>query len=245
MAVRAGQLRREFGPKCQKRMEVAMQCAMRDRWRYAAILAVAALILAIPETAAGQLGLRPAEQWIEILERPERVKGLRIEKVIDRLRLEPESVVADIGAGTGVFSLPLASALSPAGKLYAVEVDQGLVDHIAERARNAGATNLVPVLGEFGDPALPKRDLDLAFFHDVLHHVEDRLAYLKNLARYLKPDGRIAVIERTGVHRRRDQRHMQMTKDEVTGWMEDAGFEPAEEYFMFGDQKWFVVYSRL
>ena len=56
-------------------------------------------------------------------------------------------------------------------------------------------TNIVPVLGKFTDPALPARDVDVAFFHDVLHHVENRAAYLKSVAGYLKPGGRIVVIE--------------------------------------------------
>ena len=198
--------------------------------------------IGVSEAVAWQLGSRPAERWIETLSRPGRVKQLRIDDVIARLRLKPGDVLADIGAGSGVFSLPFARAVAPGGKVYAVEVDQALVDHIAEKARAEGVPNVDTVLGEFGDPNLPTQDIDVAFFHDVLHHVEDRAGYLKNLSRYVVPEGRIAIIERG--HRRPDEREMHMTQEQVTGWMEEVGFRPSEEYYLFDGGKWFVVYAR-
>ena len=207
------------------------------------LLATIAFLVGASSAAAWQLGSRPAEQWIETLSRPQRVEQLRIDEVIARLRLAPGDILADIGAGSGVFSLPFARAVSPGGKLYAVEIDQGLVDHIEERAAAEGAANVEVVLGEFTDPKLPGRNIDLAFFHDVLHHVEDRAGYLKNLARYIGPAGRIAVIER-GHHRRGDRHELEMTKEQVTEWMAAAGFRPDEEHFLYGGGKWFVVYAR-
>lgn len=215
---------------------------MRRSWpRVAAIVTVVGTIGA-SEAGAWQLGSRPAEEWIELLSRPGRVKRLQIEEVVARLRLQPGDVLADIGAGSGVFSLPFARAVAPLGKVYAVEVDQGLVKHIAEKARAEEAANVEAVLGEFSDPKLPTREIDLAFFHDVLHHVQDRAGYLKTLSRYLQPDGRVAIIERG--HRRPDEREMHMTQEQVTGWMADLGFQPSEEHFLFDDGKWFVVFER-
>ena len=88
----------------------------------------------------------------------------------------------------------LAQAVAPTGTLLAVDIDQGLLDHIAQRAREEKVTNIQPVLGEFEDPNLPT-PVDVAFFHDVLHHIEKRQAYLKTLATYVKPDGRVVVID--------------------------------------------------
>ncbi len=219
-----------------------MKIRLRHEWPRVAALAAIVCAIGPSEPVAGQLGFRPAERWIETLSRPERVKQLRIDEVIARLRLEPGDVLADIGAGTGVFSLPFARAVAPGGRVYAVEVDQALVDHIAERARAEGVASVETVLGEFTDPNLPTQDIDLAFFHDVLHHIEDRAGYLKNLSRYVNPGGRIAIIERG--HRRPNQREMHMSQEQVTAWMADAGFRPAEEYDLFDDGKWFVVYTR-
>ena len=145
--------------------------------------------------AAGQLASRSADEWVTTLERPERVEGLRVGEVISRLRLQPGEVVADLGAGTGVFSVPLGKAVSPGGKVYAVEIEEGFFDYISQRAEADGVRNVETVLGEFSDPNLPAQDVDLAFFHDVLHHVEDRAGYLKNLAGYVKPTGRVVIID--------------------------------------------------
>lgn len=243
---------------------------MQLAWARATAMAALVSTIGVSQGFALQLGSRPAERWIEVLDRPDRVQRLKIDDVIARLRIKPGDVLADIGAGTGAFSLPFARAVAPGGTVYAVEVDQVLVDHIGEKARSEGASNVQTVLGEFTDPKLPTQDIGLAFFHDVLHHVKDRAGYLKTLARYIKPGGRIAVIERgshgpraggdhgpgergenqpggrpsnrPGGHRMGSELHM--TQEQVTGWMADAGFQPAEEYYLFDGGKWFVVFSR-
>ena len=139
--------------------------------------------------AEGQIASRSVDDWVSVLDRPERVEGLRVDEVIARLRLKPGDVVADIGAGTGVFSVPFGEAVSAGGKVYAVEIDEDFFSYITRRAEANGVKNVQTVLGEFSDPSLPVPDVDLAFFHDVLHHVEDRALYLKNLASYVKPSG--------------------------------------------------------
>jgi ubiquinone/menaquinone biosynthesis C-methylase UbiE len=82
----------------------------------------------------------------------------------------------------------------PSGRVYSVELDEGFLTQIRGKATTENVTNIVPVLGKFTDPSLPARDVDVAFFHDVLHHVENRAAYLKSVAGYLKPGARIVVI---------------------------------------------------
>lgn len=243
---------------------------MQLAWARATAMAALLSTIGASQGFALQLGSRPAERWIEVLDRPDRVQRLKIDDVIARLRIKPGDVLADIGAGTGAFSLPFARAVAPGGTVYAVEVDQVLVDHIGEKASSEGVSNVQTVLGEFTDPKLPTQDIGLAFFHDVLHHVKDRAGYLKTLARYIKPGGRIAVIERgshgpraggdhgpgergenqsrgrpgnrPGGHQMGSELHM--TQEQVTGWMADAGFQPAEEYYLFDGGKWFVVFSK-
>ena len=197
----------------------------------------------VPETAAGQLASRPAEDWIRTLESPARVAGLRIDEVIGRLGLTPGDVVADLGAGSGLFAFPLAKAVGP-GRVYAVELDEGFLTHMRTKAKTEGITNLVPVLGQFTDPSLPARDVDVAFFHDVLHHVENRSAYLKSVAGYLKPGGRIVVIDlHPAQSPHRDQPALIVSKEQATAWLAEAGFVPAEDISLF-DDKWFVVFRR-
>src|SRR5688572_6051627 len=153
-----------------------------------------ALATGLSQVAAGQLASRPAAERIERLEAPARVASLQIDDVIARLNLKPGDVVADLGAGSGLFAFPLARAVA-AGRVYAVELDEGFLTHIRTKAQAENVKNIVPVTGTFTDPSLPARDVDVAFFHDVLHHVENRSAYIKSVSGYVKPAGRIVVIE--------------------------------------------------
>ncbi|MCY3778173.1 MAG: class I SAM-dependent methyltransferase [Candidatus Aminicenantes bacterium] len=199
------------------------------------------LSCAWPAASALQLGSKPAKEWIESMERPERLAKLKTDEVMARLELKPGDLVADVGAGSGVFSWPLAQAVAPGGTVYAVEVDQGFLDFIREVAQQRGADNVVPVLGEFTDPKLPVRNLDLAFFHNVLHHIEGRPAYLETLSGYLKPNARIAIIDLVEGHK---EPEMQMNLDQVKEWMAGIGFEMTAEYPLFED-RFFTVFSRV
>jgi ubiquinone/menaquinone biosynthesis C-methylase UbiE len=194
--------------------------------------------------AIAQLGSRPAEDWIARLERPERVATLKTTEVIEKLALKKGDIVADLGAGAGVFSWPLARAVAP-GKLYAVEVDAAFITHLESRKKEQGLANVTAVLGAFDDPKLPEA-VDLAFFHDVLHHVDHRDAYLKKVASYLKPDGRIAVIELDADKpdaSHRDDPKLQVRRPDVQAWMEAAGLHKLGEFSLFED-KWFVIYGK-
>ena len=198
------------------------------------------------ETHALQLGPREANDWIERLERPGRVAGLKREAIIERLKLQPGNIVADLGAGAGAFSLHLARAVAPSGKLLAVDIEQGLLNYINQQANQENIRNIQTVLGKFGDPNLPTRQVDLAFFHDVLHHIENRGAYLKAVVSYLKPAGRVAIIELDKNHPgvpHSNEPELQVSKEQVNQWMAAAGFHPAEEFNLFED-KWFIVYAR-
>ena len=203
-----------------------------------------ALCLWVAQGTARQLGSRSADEWVKTLDSSQRIAGLKIDEVVAKLRLQSGQAVADIGAGTGLFEGALANAVSPKGTVYAVDVDQGLLDHISKRATDLKVSNVRVVLGKFTDPALPVRTIDVALINDVLHHIEDRATYLKNLAGYLKPTGRIAVIDfRPGQGGHLNQPEMRITKEETAAWMAAAGLKPLEEFDLF-DDKWFVVYSR-
>ncbi len=215
---------------------------MAQKWLPGIVAALAAALI-VTGVSARQLASKPAGEWSERLERPDRIAGLKIDYVISSLGLTPGSVVADIGAGPGVLSLPLAKAV-PQGKVYAVEIDKEFLDRIREKTKPAGVTNVVTVLGEFSDPKLPARDVDVALFHDVLHHIKDRAAYLKATARYLKPGGRIAVVELPPDGSHKDEPELVVTKDQVKAWMADAGLVPVKEFDGLLPAKWFIVYGR-
>jgi len=215
------------------------------------LIAVLLWWAALPAAYGFQLGARSAEEWIQTLESPERLAGLKIDEVVARLELKPGMVVADIGAGTGVFSRAFARAVAPGGKVYAVDVDQGLTAYIAQRAKQEKLANLQAVLGAYDDPQLPARNVDVAFFHDVMHHIEHRQAYLQTLVSYLKPSARIVLIEIDPANPQHphqahvEKEHgMQLSKESVTHWLAALGFQPAQEFDLFPGEKWFVIYER-
>lgn len=199
----------------------------------------------------------PGTEWIKRLERPERIPGLRIPDVIAALKLKPGDVIADIGAGTGAYTLDFAKAVAPSGKAFAVDIWPELMDYISGKAKTAGITNLQTILAKLDDPLLPKNQVDVVFFHDVFHNTNDRQAYLKTLTASLKPTARIAIIEQEyddPIAKKWDKDEDRITPEQLKGWMAGVGFQQTASFDMFKGknnppgtampERWFVVYSR-
>ena len=165
----------------------------------------------------------------------------RVAKVIETLRLKPGDIVADIGSGSGTFSIPMAKAIAPNGILYAVDIDQNMLDDVAARAKREGAANLRTVLAEYDDPKLPVKDVDVAFYHHVLHLIEHRQVHLNATAKYLKPDGQIVIIE---PNHEMPASLMSLSQVDVDNWMAAIGFYPVDKPAVFNDS-FFTVYQRL
>lgn len=208
-------------------------------------------------TAVESRDMTRGETWIERLERPDRIPGLRIDDVIAALDLKDGDVVADIGAGPGAFTIPFARAVAPSGKVLAADIWPELLTYIAGKAESEGLGNVETILAKPDDPMLPQGEVDLAYFHDVFHNVPDRQAYLEVLASELKPDGRIAIIEQVyddPIAIQWDVPEDRITPEQVNGWMANIGFELVEEFDLFlGENnpqgtgmpaRWFVVYAR-
>ncbi|MEE9606753.1 MAG: class I SAM-dependent methyltransferase [Myxococcota bacterium] len=117
------------------------------------------------------------------------------EQVIAALEIRPGDRVADLGAGGGYFTFRLADAVGPKGMVYAVDVDDDMIEYLNERVAEEGHANVRVVRGEFADPLLPDGQIDLLFTSNTYHHIEDRVAYFKGVRRDLRPGGRVAVLE--------------------------------------------------
>jgi ubiquinone/menaquinone biosynthesis C-methylase UbiE len=208
------------------------------------LLAVLAFLSALGSAVSAQLASRPVEDWVKVLESPERIAGLKIDDVIGHLKLTPGNVIADLGAGSGPFEVPFAKAVGPTGKVYAVDIDRNFFPLIESKTKAAGVTNVITVLGGFADPQLPTSDVDVAFLHDVVHHIDDRAAYLKNVSKYLKPTARVAIIEFNPEHSpHKDQPALQVSREQAAAWLAAVGFKPVTDIKLFAD-KWFVVYEK-
>jgi len=136
-----------------------------------------------------------AEQWSKYFDDPQRDATQKPHEVIQALALKPDAVVADIGSGTGYFTVRLAHMVSK-GKVYGVDTEPDMVKYLAGRAKREKLANVVALAGAPEDPRLPEK-VDLMLLVDVLHHIDKRPQYLAKLKNYLKPGGRIAIIDFT------------------------------------------------
>src|SRR5215831_13784573 len=208
------------------------------------LVAGVALVVSMPSIGSAQLASRPAEEWSKTLEQPSRLEGLKIQEIVAKLGLKPGQVVADLGAGTGLFSVPMGKTVGTGGKVYAVEIDKGYFSMIEKKAKEGNLANVKTVLGEFTDPKLPAQDVDLAFMHDVLHHIEDRTGYLKNAAHYLKRDGRFVVIDfKADQSPHKEQPNLIVSQAQVTDWMKAAGLSKVQQIDLF-PEKYFLIFSK-
>ena len=159
------------------------------------------------------------------LERPEREDEEAPSKALDALDLKPGMVVADIGAGSGYYTSRMARRVGPAGRVYATDIQQGMIDLLDRRIRSEGLANVTTVLGGMDDPKLPPRAIDLAIMVDVYHELQQPQVFLQRLKESFKPGGRLVLLE----FRKEDPKvpifevH-KMSVAEVTQEMEAEGF---------------------
>ncbi len=170
---------------------------MRDDEDVKPVLVLAALVLTAT-SAWAQSGshsrLFPPSD-LGLLEAPDRDLWQRPDQVMDAMGIADASVVADIGAGSGWFTIRLARRVGPQGLVYAEDVQPEMINAITRRVQREGLTNVRAVRGQNSDPRLPPGSLDAILVVDAYHEVEDRVTMLKNLARALKPQGRIGVVD--------------------------------------------------
>lgn len=128
------------------------------------------------------------------LERPARERIERTDLLIDNLPLAPDDVVADIGAGTGYFSFPVARRV-PDGRVLAVDIQPEMLGMIRERREETGVDNVEPVLGEVTNPNLPDGAVDLVFIVDAYHEFSHPREMGEAIVRALEPGGRLVLVE--------------------------------------------------
>jgi SAM-dependent methyltransferase len=133
------------------------------------------------------------ERYAKSFDDPARDAWQMPARVIEALNLPEDTSVADIGAGTGYFSLKLAKVV-PRGTVYAVDIEPKMLEYVRKRAASAGLKNLVTVQADDVSPRLPKA-VDLVLVVDTYHHIPNRVAYFKNLAKGLTAGGRVAIVD--------------------------------------------------
>lgn len=152
--------------------------------------------------------------------------------IVDAVAPRPGQAIADVGAGTGLFTRLFAARVGPQGRVYAVDIARSFVDGNLERARAARLGNVVGVVSTQADTRLEAGSVDVAFICDAYHHFEDPKAMLASIRRALRPGGTLVVIdfERiAGVTPDWIVKHVRAGKGEFRAEIEGAGFRFAGE----------------
>jgi SAM-dependent methyltransferase len=135
------------------------------------------------------------DAYLARLEDPERAGWQKPDEVVAALGLREGDVACDLGVGPGVFALRLARAVGPRGRVHAIDVEPRMIEILGRRAREAGATNVHPILAAGGEPALPPEPCDVVLVVNTFHHFADGPGTLRRLAGTLRPGGRIAIVD--------------------------------------------------
>jgi SAM-dependent methyltransferase len=171
---------------------------------------------------------KDAEKWAHVFDDPQRDAWQKPHEVIQALKLPADAVVADVGAGTGYFSARLAAML-PKGKVYAVDLEPDMVKHLAARAKKEERKNMHAVQGAADDPKLPEK-VDLILFVDVHHHIDKREAYFERLKKYVKPGGRVAIIDFRPDAPLGPPKRTRISPERVKSELKAAGYTLAQEH---------------
>lgn len=179
-----------------------------------------------------------AAEW---LERPERLAEERPDLVLEALTLEADDVVADLGAGTGYFALRIAK-LVPEGKVYAIDLQEEMIDVVARRAAEAGVGNLETRLATATDPRLEPGSVDVVLMVDVYHELEHPREVLEKIHAALRPGGWLVLVEFRGedpavpikpLHKMTEAQARREVEASGLRWKETKGMLPIQHFLVF------------
>jgi SAM-dependent methyltransferase len=195
----------------------------------------------MPPDTAPRPSSTPYSGDLSIFEKPGRDQRLQIERVMDLLGLKPGKSVADIGAGSGWFSVRAAHRIAPSGTVYAEDINPEAITYIRQRAARENLPNIHVIQGTPDNPKLMPASIDAVLLLKVYHEVANPLELLRNLRPALRPDARIGVIDRNGTGTDHG-----LNAPVVIHEMDEAGFRLSGRYdFTKADgQDYFLIFTQ-
>lgn len=217
-------------------------------WRRIARSFLLCLICCVAVASAGKVGAQtpqrptstPYSGDLSIFEYPDRDKKLHIERVMTLLGIEPGKVVADVGAGSGWFTVRAAAKVGPSGAVYAEDINAQAIEYITHRAEKEKLANIHPVLGTVDDPRLPANAVDAILILKTYHEFARPIPMMEKLKLTLRPGGKVGIIDRKG-----DGTDHGIMADVVEKEMAEAGYKRVGKYDFTKDdgQDFFLIFA--
>jgi ubiquinone/menaquinone biosynthesis C-methylase UbiE len=205
------------------------------------LLAVLAAVPPVPTYPQAQ-SVRPGinryyenpnvQEWVATFERPGREVFDKRQQIVAATGIRPGMAVADIGAGTGLFTRLFAREVGADGRVYAVDISRPFIEHTLRTSRQQGLDNVEGILSTPTDVSLPLQSIDLAFMSDTYHHFEYPRKMMHSIHRALRPDSTLIVVDFERIAGKSSPwilGHVRVDKETVIREIEGAGFQFLEE----------------
>ena len=193
-----------------------------------------------PATSEHRKTSEPYTGDLSVFESPGREDRLQINRVMDLLGIAAGKDVADIGAGSGWFTVRAARRVGAGGAVYAVDINTEAIRYVSERAQKEKLRNVKTILGKADDPVLPANSVDAVLLLRTYHEVAQPVALLRNLRGALRPGAKVGIIDRNG-----NGEDHGVGSDVVIREAQEAGYQLLEQYdFVKGDKMdYFLVFT--
>ncbi|HQR05326.1 MAG TPA: methyltransferase domain-containing protein [Gemmatales bacterium] len=220
---------------------------------YVLILSLITVIAASAQEKSVKPGINDAfrnpnvKEWVEKFEGESRETFEKRKEVVEACQIKPGQVVADIGAGTGLYTRLFAKEVDNKGKVYAVDISQKFLDHIDKSCQSLQLKNVKTILGKDASPELPENSIDMAFICDTYHHFEFPYKMLTSIHQAMKPKGRLVIIDFIrvpGQSREWVLGHVRAGQDVVEQEIIKSGFKKVNEVKSLFKENYFVVFEK-
>lgn len=201
------------------------------------MLQVPSLARGLPQATDTRKTSTPYTGDLSVFDSPGREDRLQIARVMDLLGIDPGKNVADIGAGSGWFTVRAAKRVTPGGTVYGVDINPEAIQYIKRRAQKEQLANIVTILGREDNPLLPAGQIDAVLMLKTYHEIAKPVALLRNLRASLRPGAKIGIIDRNG-----NGENHGVNKAVVLKEVAEAGYEVLGQYdFVKDGMDYFLV----
>jgi ubiquinone/menaquinone biosynthesis C-methylase UbiE len=180
---------------------------------------------------------------IPLLEDPKRDTWQKPEGILNALEIGKGQAVADIGAGSGYLTVKLSECVGSAGTVYAVDIQQEMLDYISKRLGTEGLKNVILVLGSMDDPKLSPSSLDIAILLSTYHEIAQPIDFMKKIKSALKPHGRLAILEFSDESPIGPPLKVRLPEDLVINELKQAGFALSQKYNFLLPYQYVLVFT--